>query len=92
MDLDRALSRQIRAQPRAPSRHRPSRGQTFPVFLPCFTMTISRTLLRLSLILSAGAALHAEPLTVDNAITHTDIRLESKTGGKSGDYQREANR
>ena len=70
MDLDRALSRQIRAQPRAPSRHRPSRGQTFPVFLPCFTMTISRTLLRLSLILSAGAALHAEPLTVDNAITH----------------------
>ena len=29
---------------------------------------------------------------LDKAITITDIRLESKTGGKSGDYQREANR
>jgi cyclic pyranopterin monophosphate synthase len=28
---------------------------------------------------------------LDKAITITDIRLESKTGGKSGDYQREAN-
>ena len=29
---------------------------------------------------------------LDKAITITDIRLESKTGGKSGDYQRKANR
>ena len=29
---------------------------------------------------------------LDKAITITDIRLESKTGGKSGDYKREANR
>lgn len=29
---------------------------------------------------------------LDKAITITDIRLESKTGGKSGDYQRAANR
>lgn len=29
---------------------------------------------------------------LDKAITITDIRLEAKTGGKSGDYQREANR
>ncbi len=28
---------------------------------------------------------------VDKTITITDIRLEAKTGGKSGDYQREAN-
>src|SRR6184192_3832299 len=28
---------------------------------------------------------------LDKSITITDIRLESKTGGKSGDYQREAN-
>jgi cyclic pyranopterin phosphate synthase len=28
---------------------------------------------------------------LDKAITITDIRLESKTGGKSGDYQRKAN-
>ena len=28
---------------------------------------------------------------LDKAITITDIRLESKTGGKSGDYQREGN-
>jgi len=28
---------------------------------------------------------------LDKAITISDIRLESKTGGKSGDYQREAN-
>ena len=28
---------------------------------------------------------------LDKAITITDIRLESKTGGKSGDYQREEN-
>jgi cyclic pyranopterin phosphate synthase len=28
---------------------------------------------------------------LDKAITITNIRLESKTGGKSGDYQREAN-
>lgn len=28
---------------------------------------------------------------LDKAITITDIRLESKTGGKSGDYRREAN-
>ena len=28
---------------------------------------------------------------LDKAITITDIRLESKTGGKSGDYKREAN-
>jgi cyclic pyranopterin phosphate synthase len=29
---------------------------------------------------------------LDKAITITDIRLESKTGGKSGHYQRDANR
>jgi cyclic pyranopterin phosphate synthase len=29
---------------------------------------------------------------LDKAITITDIRLESKTGGKSGDYRRAANR
>jgi cyclic pyranopterin monophosphate synthase len=29
---------------------------------------------------------------VDKAITITDIRLELKTGGKSGEYRREANR
>ena len=28
---------------------------------------------------------------LDKAITITDVRLESKTGGKSGDYQRTAN-
>ena len=28
---------------------------------------------------------------LDKAITITDIRLESKTGGKSGDYRRESN-
>ena len=28
---------------------------------------------------------------LDKAITITDIRLESKTGGKSGDYKRDAN-
>ena len=29
---------------------------------------------------------------VDKAMTITDVRLESKTGGKSGDYQRSKNR
>ena len=69
--------------------------QELGVYLEAEVMTRAQT----GVEMEALTAVSVAALTVydmckamDKAITITDIRLELKTGGKSGDYRREANR